>query len=164
METPAFFLFIKHFMFVSMKIILLLSLLSVTSLSFSQEIYPEKYSGCVSDIFSIEKDTIEAKLDIKRLLSAFKETTGSKTFNKIRGILSLQVIVDTFGTPCLISIENKTNIKSSKLQLKEILDKSRVWSKPNKKVSVLLVLKFADEGVSYRRIGHGCNGWGDLRE
>jgi hypothetical protein len=136
----------------------------VSTISFSQEIFSQKYSDCASGIFSLEKDTADSKLNRRSFATLFKEKIGTEKFKKIEGILSLQIIIDTTGNPCLMSVENKTNFKSEDLKLRDIINSGMVWSKPHKRVSVLLMLKFTDDNVLFRRIGYGYNGWEDIRE
>jgi hypothetical protein len=147
-----------------MKYISLIYLLFLSTFSFSQEIFSEKYPGCTSSIFSLEKDTANSKLNKISFTTLFREKIGPKKFKKIEGILYLQIIIDTSGNSCLMSVENKTNLKSEELKLKDIVNSGQVWSKPNKTVSVLLIMKFLDHSVSFRRIGRGCNGWQDIQE
>lgn len=140
-----------------------MALLFLGTHSYAQELFPEKYNDCVSDRFSLEKDTSQVKVDISRFINKFQEKIGSKLFKKLNGELSLQIIIDTLGNPCLMSTENKTNVSSVKLQLKAFIDESRFWSSPHEKIAVLLILNFTDHGVLWLRRGYGYNGWQDIK-
>ncbi|MGK4566975.1 hypothetical protein [Flavobacterium sp. 3HN19-14] len=83
---------------------------------------------------------------------------------KIRGVLRLQVIVDIDGSSCLISVENKTNIKTSKLDLKTNVDKNLIWGKQAEKISPLIVLNFTGDNVVVTRFGLGKQGIHELKQ
>lgn len=131
--------------------ILLLAFYSLTANA--QNIYPEKFAGCNTDRFALEKDSIRTKIDMKYFINTLLSGIDAKNREKLSGALSLQIIVDTDGHSCLISIENETNISTDKLNLKATIDNSLIWQKPKQKVSPMLMLKFNPVSVQYKRIG-----------
>lgn len=132
-------------------IIFFLAFYSLTGTA--QHIYPEKFTGCNTDHFALEGDSITGKIDMKYFLKTILSGIDSKSREKLSGILSLQIVVDTDGHSCLISIENETNIPTTKLNLKATIDNSLIWQKPGQKVSPMLMLKFNPVSVQYKRIG-----------
>lgn len=135
------------------KVVLFVVFLFITKFSYSQNIFPEKFSGCVTDHFALESDSLVAKTDVPVFIKTIISSLDAKSKSKIKGILSLQIIVDMDGNSCLISIKNDTNIKSSKFELKEIIDETIKWNNPSKKVSPLIQLKFNSNSVQYIRLG-----------
>ncbi|MFA0960170.1 hypothetical protein AB9P05_00010 [Roseivirga sp. BDSF3-8] len=131
---------------------LLITLLgSVTA--YSQSIFPEKFDGCNTDRFTLESDSITAKVSEEKLFKVLKESFGEKIFLNIRGTLSLQIIVDKGGNSCLLSLNNDTNVRSKKLNLKQTIDGDLEWDKPNKKVAAIIVFSFEDTGIKFKRLG-----------
>lgn len=126
----------------------------------AQHIFPEKFEGCIIDQFAMERDTSIAKLNSIDFIQRLKDHLGESKANKLRGTLRLQIIVDLSGNSCLLSIENSTNIKTKKLDLKNWIDETLVWEIPSKKVGAIIVLEFTDLGIGYRRLGmDGKKGW-----
>ncbi|HEY5916320.1 MAG TPA: hypothetical protein VIU13_02930 [Chryseolinea sp.] len=135
------------------KILLLLVCLSGTIKGYAQNIFPEKFDGCNTDLFALESDTITAKIQDEHLIDAIMKSLDSKTREKIRGTLSLQIIVDLNGNSCLMSLKNDTNIRTKNLHLKQYIDKELKWENPNKKVAAIVVYRFEENGVKFKRLG-----------
>lgn len=145
-----------------MKLTLLvpLAILGSTCECSAQNVFPERFTGCVTDQFALEGDSLTAHHDAIKFVELLKEHLGSKTVRQLRGTLKLQVIVDLEGSSCLLSVENVTNKKTSKLRLKELVDKKMRWEPPSQKVAALIVLEFEELGIRYRRLGmNGKRGW-----
>lgn len=119
---------------------------------YGQNIFEEKFDGCNTDYFEIESDTITVEL-ISDFVKTLSSNFDSETVKKIRGVLSLQIIVDTDGKSCLLSLENETNINTAKLGIKSIVDEHLLWEKPKEKVSVIVAMKFYGNAVEVKRIG-----------
>ena len=121
----------------------------------AQNIFPEKFDGCNTDRFAMEKDTVSVKLQNAEIARVFEKAIDSKSRAKIKGNLLLQVIVDTDGNSCLISIKNDTNIPSGKMRLKEVIDAELVWEKPKEKKSPMISLNFSGNALYITRLGLG---------
>lgn len=131
---------------------------------FSQNLFPEKFDGCITDQFALESDTTIAKMNPLELSEIILKGVDDKVRKKILGTLSLQVIVDTTGNSCLISIENKTNVRSSKLKLKKTIDETLHWKNITKKVAALIVIRFSKNRIDVKRLGvNGEKGMHELR-
>ena len=129
----------------------------------AQNVYPEKFSGCITDHFALEKDSLVGKTDINQLIKIVLSSLDDKSKSKIEGVLSLQIIVNLDGSSCLISMKNETNIKSSKFKLKDVIDTIK-WEIPIKKISPLIQLKFNPNSIQYRRLGINGNKGSQLIE
>ena len=135
-----------------MKRFLLIFLMQFVSQIYSQNIFDEKYDGCNTDYFVMESNKISVKMksDIVRI---FLNDFDKETVNNIRGVLALQIIVDTIGKSCLLSVKNYTNIKTNKLNLKKIVDRELIWEKPKKNVGIILAVKFYGDSIQIKRVG-----------
>ncbi|AEA45230.1 hypothetical protein [Fluviicola taffensis] len=123
--------------------------------SFAQNVFPEQFKGCNTDGFALEHDTTTAKLNSIEFLKLLGDYLGADAMGKLRGKLSLQIIVDLEGNSCLLSIENKTNVKTKKLNLKTWIDQEIKWKKLSEKVGAMIVLEFTESGVTLKRLGMG---------
>lgn len=131
----------------------------------AQNIFPEKFQDCNTDQFALESDTTIARISDDEFISIVIKSFSKKTKQKINGILSMQIIVDLDGKSCLLSIENKTNISSSKLNLKNTIDNHLIWNKPTKKVAAIVILNFSDNNISLKRFGlNGNIGWHEISD
>jgi hypothetical protein len=134
------------------RIILLACLLGAIS-GYAQNIFPEKFDDCITDRFALESDTITAKIKDQDLIGVIMNSFDSKTKAKVRGTLSLQIIVDSEGNSCLMSLKNDTNIKTRNLNLKPYIDKELKWKNRQQKVAAIVVYRFEDKGVKFKRLG-----------
>lgn len=135
------------------QLILSVICLATTLEGYSQNIFPEKFDGCLTDRFALESDSTTARIQDEHLIEVVMESLDNKTKEKIRGTLSLQIIVDGDGNSCLMSLKNDTNIKTKKLDLKQQIDEGLKWDKPHEKVAAIVVFKFVKNGVKFKRLG-----------
>jgi hypothetical protein len=130
-----------------------LLLILICSNGHSQYLFPVKFDGCVTEMFALESDSLNAKIDNDEMISVLREGMDKKIAQKLKGILTLQIIVDTMGNSCLISLKNETNINVKKLNLKETIDRNLFWALPSKKVAAIIMLGFKDGEVKIKRLG-----------
>jgi hypothetical protein len=143
-----------------LRLIAPLIFLGLSCKGYAQNVFPELFTGCNTDQFALEGDSLTAHHDVIKFVELLKGHLGKKTVDQLRGTLKLQVIVDLEGSSCLLSMENLTNKKTSKLRLKELVDGKVRWEPPSKKVAALIVLDFEELGIRYRRLGmNGKRGW-----
>lgn len=129
----------------------------------AQNIYPEKVGDCGNEGFIFERDTSNAKIGNVELLSFFKDNITPEILARIDGGLSLQILVDTAGKSCLLSVENKTNVTMEELGLKKAMDEKLVWGPPSEQVSVVLLVSFSEGGFEIKRLGNDAvRGWHQL--
>ncbi|HYF70492.1 MAG TPA: hypothetical protein VD884_20285 [Ohtaekwangia sp.] len=123
---------------------------------YCQNIFPEKFDDCNTDRFALESDTTTAKIQDEQLfniLASFDE----KTRKRIRGTLSLQIIVSLDGNSCLISLKNDTNIKTKNLNLKQKIDHELKWNNLHERVAAIIVFRFEENGTKFKRLGMNAN-------
>lgn len=133
--------------------ILLLCIFAVSNDAFSQYIFSETYTGCDTDRFTLESDSCIAKITDEDFISVITSGFTDKVKNKIKGTLSLQIIVDPQGNSCLISLKNETNVKTRRLKLKQAIDNFLKWETSYKKVAAIVLLDFDEEDIQLTRFG-----------
>lgn len=137
------------------KILFILSLSLITNSLYAQSLYPEKFDDCKLSSFCLDCGEPKAqppKTFIQNLLSGI----GAKNFAGLKGSIDLQILIDMNGRPCLLSVDNKTNISSADLNLKLAINGSESWMpaisgivKVNSSVS--LILQFENGKYSAKR-------------
>lgn len=133
--------------------------------AYSQNLFPEKFSGCNTDQFALESDSATARMDHSELISVITSGFSEEVKNQLKGVVSLQIIVDLEGKSCLLSVKNDTNTKTKKLKLKDTIDSKLLWQKPTKKVAAVIVIKFDSTVIQLKRLGtNGKRGVHELKE
>ena len=134
----------------------------------SQNIYDNKLGDCDTSRFGLESKVEQAKIEDSKIIDAIKNSLNEKAFQKLRGVLKLQIIVYTDGSSCLFSYENETNLKASELDIdyiKTAVDTDLVWNKVEENVTALLEINFKKRKTVIRRMGiHGDLGWHILKK
>lgn len=138
-----------------MKHTFLTVFLFITCLGFGQHLYPEKYEGCTLSRFCLDCGDTKAEAP-ESFINDFLAKVNEKALKKIEGTIEVQILVDSIGRPCLLSANNKTNVKSKKLKLQQGINASGNWSPAISKgkaeqASVSLLLVFENEGLSVKR-------------
>ena len=129
----------------------------------SQNLFEEKFEGCETSHFVVEKDkiTVTPNEDIINILST---KFDKEVVKRIRGVLSFQILVYKNGESCVLSLQNKTNIETDKLNIKEILENNLSWSKPDENKSAIVSIKFFGDSVGLKRIGMNEKGFHEITE
>ena len=140
--------FQKRYFYVSTLIILF-----ITNSSFGQHLFDEKFEGCNTSHFVVESDSISVKPLDQDILTILAENFEKEVITEIRGLVSIQILVDQEGDSCVLSLENDTNIETTDLNIKNILDDKLRWTKPDKNKSVIVAIKFYGDSVELKRIG-----------
>ncbi|PPK95585.1 hypothetical protein LY01_01176 [Nonlabens xylanidelens] len=143
-------------------------LLTTVQHGISQNIYDNKLGDCDTSRFGLESKVEQAKIEDSKIIDAIKNSLNGKAFQKLRGVLKLQIIVYTDGSSCLFSYENETNLKASELDIdyiKTAVDTDLVWNKVEENVTALLEINFKKRKTVIRRMGiHGDLGWHILKK
>lgn len=134
------------------KKVLTYILLAFTINTFAQNIFEIKFENCDTEKFVMESNTISVKQKTD-FINILATNFDRKAVKEIRGLLSMQIIVNEKGDSCLLSIDNGTNIRTEDLNLKRIIDNEVKWYKPKEKTSVILAIKFHGNKVELKRIG-----------
>lgn len=130
-----------------MKKILFAIAISITAISLrAQSLYPEKFEDCKLSSFCVDCGESKAqppKTIIQNLLTGI----GQKNLGILKGTIELQILINQDGKPCLLSVDNKTNISSTDLKLKASINGSENWTPAvtggkNENSSVSIILQF----------------------
>lgn len=135
-------------------ILLLLTFFSLT-LSYSQNLYPEKYKDCSLTSFCLDCGDTKAEPP-KSLINELLDKFDKKILSEIKGIIEVQILINEDGKACLLSSVNQTNISSKKLGLQKAINYNSNWESAisdNKKInsSVSLVFEFENGNFSVKR-------------
>jgi ligand-binding sensor domain-containing protein len=138
------------------KILTILTLIISVITTYGQHLYPEKFEGCELTRFCLDCGEPKAQPPTQITIEISKNL-DLKTLKKISGIIEVQIIVDTLGSPCLLSAKNESNVKIEKLNLKYAIDNTSKWTPASKngkpdKSSVSLKLIFENESFSIQRV------------
>ena len=79
--------------------------------SSGQNLYPEKFDGCITVRFCLDCGTPKVVIpdDLDTQLTT---RLDRKSLKSITGEIEIQVLIDSTGIPCLLSAQNRTNIKA----------------------------------------------------
>nr|WP_181716104.1 hypothetical protein [Flavobacterium sp.]QJS06628.1 two-component system sensor histidine kinase/response regulator [Flavobacterium sp.] len=137
------------------KIILLLLTLFNLTLSYSQNLYPEKYKDCSLTNFCLDCGDTKAEPP-NSLMNELLDKFDKKSLSKIKGNIEVQILIDENGRACLLSSANQTNISSNKLGLQKAINSTSNWESAiseNKKTnsSVSFVFEFENGNFSAKR-------------
>lgn len=138
-----------------MKKIILFFFVLVSLNSSGQNILPDTFERCSFSSFSLESRTTGAMVSDEEFKKVVKKGLGDKLFKRIHGTLTLQIIVDTLGNSCLLSMSNHTNYPEKKLdELKSAIDSDLKWNKLDGFVSVTVQVKITEtHKITIKRFG-----------
>lgn len=123
-----------------------------------QNLFPEKFSDCESEFFFLEGREIYTKNLNEDLISDIIKAIEPKILKRIKGIIKIQIYVDTIGSPCCISIKNDLNSKGKKVDFKQIINSQTKWSPPiregkNTAASLIFRMAFYRDEIILQRMG-----------
>ena len=119
----------------------------------AQHLFPTTYTTCNADAFSLERDTITARTNNAELVKLLEEAVDEKLRGRVRGTLALQLLVDQAGNSCLLSLQNGTNARTSKLHLPQAINGRLKWEPLREKISPIVVVEFTEQGLLIKRHG-----------
>lgn len=124
--------------------------------SFGQNLYPEKFEGCHLSEFCLDCGSTKA-LPSGDFENEFLRKLSPKLVKKISGEITLQILIDKYGNPCLLSAKNESNIKLKHLKIKDAIQNSSKWtpaidSKIPCNTSVSLKFIFNKKSISIQRV------------
>lgn len=123
-----------------------------TFIAQGQNLLTETFEGCDTSYFSVEKDSITIE-PVEDFIEVLIDNADLDIIRSVRGVLTIQVLVDKKGRSCLLSAENNTNLPMARLGLKSIIDRHLFWQWPDEDTSVMIAMNFHDDSVQFVRIG-----------
>ncbi len=134
------------------KTIYIIALCLFSTLLKAQSLYPEKFEDCKLSEFCLDCGTPQAQPP-KTVFQNILRGVGESKLTTLKGTIEMQILVDQQGKPCLLSIDNKTNLNSAELGIRQSVNTTENWSpamegtkKQNSSVS--LIMEF--EGGKFR--------------
>lgn len=120
-----------------------------------QNLYQEKFDDCKLSTFCLDCGDIKAEPQ-SNIIDEIIKNLNKSNFAKTKGIIEVQILVDENGKPCLLSVQNQTNISTTKLKLKKAINNTSYWNPAvnkgkNQNTSVSLVLEFDNGKLSVKR-------------
>jgi ligand-binding sensor domain-containing protein len=136
-------------------ILFAVALIIISNTLYSQNLYPEKFEDCKLTTFCLDCGTQKAQPP-KSILQSLFNGMGEKNLAELKGTIDLQILIDQNGKPCLLSAENKTNISSADLKLKESVNGGENWAaaatgSKRENSSVCIILKFENGKYEAKR-------------
>ncbi|RAV30773.1 hypothetical protein DN748_00495 [Sinomicrobium soli] len=120
---------------------------------FSQELFPEKYEGCNMERFVVENDSVSVRVKSRSVNEILAANWDQDIIDSIRGILTLQILVNPGGYSCLLSVRNDTNMALERLNLKTLIDDNLEWDRTAESVSAIFAIRFYGREVELKRLG-----------
>lgn len=141
-----------------MKKTLIIVFTLISIITHGQNMFPEKFTNCKCESFLLEGKKIVAEKQNDILLNEILNNIDQEILMKIRGVIYIQVRIDTNGSPCCLSLENNLNGKSQQINFKTIIDNHTNWTPPiieDKKANVCAILKlvFSKKKITLKRLG-----------
>ncbi|MEO6731443.1 MAG: hypothetical protein ABIN01_09510 [Ferruginibacter sp.] len=98
----------------------------ISTLSFGQNLYTEKFDNCKLSSFCLDCGAPKAEMS-QTFNDELLRNLDSKSLKKINGDIEIQILIDSLGKPCLLSATNQTNVKLNKLNLQKAVNNSSFW-------------------------------------
>lgn len=151
-----------------MKLIYTFLLIIMLSGLQAQKMFKKKLDGC-SPNFKLENQEILVEYTKGDSLLINDLTAGAETkhIQRLKGIMALQIIIDTTGTSCLISYDQRFNMLRKPFDIEENTNTLKHWTIPkqNPYISVMIKVYFENKQITIERLGYNRNsGWTLLRE
>ncbi|MBC7642647.1 MAG: hypothetical protein H7174_09995 [Flavobacterium sp.] len=132
---------------------LILPLFSITI--YSQNLYSEKFEDCKTSSFCLDCGDTKAQ-PTKEILQEIVSNLDKKSLSHLNGLIEVQIIIDENGKPCLLSCENKTNVSSSNLKLKNAINNTLIWqpaitNNKTENSSVSIIFEFINGKINAKR-------------
>jgi len=144
-----------------MKKFILLIATMLTTTVYGQHIFTEQESNCNYQSMSLEssKILVEYKSNDSLYYDLIKNV-DIKYLAKVKGDIKIQILVDSQGSPCCVSVSNETNVSSSKLKIVRNVNSMTGWNKPTSpytKVCIIIEIVYENDMVTVKRLGVGGN-------
>ncbi|MGE4288802.1 MAG: hypothetical protein AB7E36_08945 [Salinivirgaceae bacterium] len=146
-----------------MKFVLLLSFLFVSLLTFSQKMFDEEAGVCPLKFVLEDQEMIVFydsgdSIMVTDLMLGLEE----KYTDRLKGVVMMQVMVDTAFQACLVSYTNKTTLSNRRFNIPEQFGKMTGWKRldgvlPNENICALVSVVFDKEDYIIIRTGYNRN-------
>jgi hypothetical protein len=132
---------------------------------FGQALFTERQVNCETNTFIVENDSIRAEYQPNEaMLADFLKKIDTRYVRKLRGEVYIQILIDSLGHPCCISLLNETNITTKRLGIVNAVNSMTGWKAPQnminigaiKNVNVCAIIKliFTEDRMVAMRLGY----------
>jgi hypothetical protein len=146
-----------------MKFVLALSLLFSSLFSFSQKMFDEEAGVCPLKFLLEDQETIVyyETGDSLMVIDLFQGLEEKYT-DRLKGVVMMQVMVDTALQACLVSYTNKTTLSDRRFNIPEQFGKMTGWKRldgvlPNENICALVSIVFDKDEYKIIRTGYNRN-------
>lgn len=147
-----------------LKISIILLFLLIDFQLFSQKMFENQENICPLQ-FELEDEQIfiDYVPNDSIFLLDFFEGLDDKKISKLKGIIMLQVMIDTAFQPCCVSYTNKSNMSDKKLEIPLRISKMKGWRREvpkqlaNKNMCALLGIYIDKYEYKVQHIGYNRN-------
>jgi hypothetical protein len=127
------------------------------------QFFSEIFENCDTHTFQVEGE-IRARSDRFSVIQAVVGNIPRDTLKSLKGKIMVQILVDSLGNVCVLSLANSTGVPHQILNLVEALEKKTKWNLPPAKESEapardrnisscsVLVFTFSEKEVLYQRL------------
>lgn len=125
--------------------------------------FSEIFENCDTQMFGVEGE-MRARSDRFSVLKAVTDNIPQDTLKSLKGKIHLQILVDSTGNVCVLSLQNSTGVAHTALNLVETIQNKTKWNLlPDKEsqlrnenplltVCAVLIFTFSDDQVLYQRL------------
>lgn len=115
--------------------------------------FSERFN-CFTDTFLFEEGR-QAISDRYSALQHITESISPDSLARLTGRIALQVVIDTSGAACLLSLQNELNMPYQGLYLPEFINNKTKWTirgTGKEAITVILVFTFTKNKVKYQHL------------
>ncbi len=128
-----------------------------------QKIYKNKLDNC-SPQFKLEDKsiTLNYKKGDSLLVVDLMKGAEKKHIQRLKGILALQIVLDSAGNSCLVSYDHKFNMLRKPFDIVENVNGLNDWEGTGNSTfrSIFLKIYFEKKQIRFQRLGYNRNtGW-----
>jgi len=146
-----------------MKVFAFLLITIISAGVFGQKMFETQTIGCPVKFIMEDNDLIiKYEPNDSMLVVDFLRGFEPKQLEKLKGVIMMQVLVDTLGNVCCVSYSNNSNITDKKLDIENRLKGMPGWQKEadyfeNENVCALVNLVFNETEINVIRMGYNRN-------
>ena len=146
-----------------MRPISFIAIMLLSTSLLGQKMFQEKRDGC-SPNFKLEDQSIllEYNTGDSLLIVDILKGAEKKHIQRLKGVLAAQIILDSAGTPCLISYDYRFNMIRKPFEIVKNINSLQNWegTGDNTFISVFVKLYFEKKQIVIQRLGYNRNsGW-----
>jgi hypothetical protein len=141
-----------------MKTSITIILFLIVSVAHGQNMFETKNTNCNATAFFLEGKEISAAKDLSALLTEILSPIEASKVEELRGIIKLQIFVDSLGNACCVSMQNEMNKAAKKIDFANIISQNTRWTTPIREgksasICTIIILEFTNDKIIIQRQG-----------